>query len=259
MLLKRLLISLSLILICYFGNAQFVNKQTVGSTTTNYNSKGGLSSDSGIIISSVIYTDTTTANLTAISHYSQAVVITSSGGYKAWFRTLNPPIWNTFGSGGGAGTVTSIATTNGILGGTITTTGTLQVDSFAYATRARVQKLVDSLNKTIPSQFNPTVNYPIKQSGTYPNITTYADTATDKNSLGNLGTVRRIADSAANAVVVPAQFNPIAGYATLITGTYPNKTFSSDSVFNASRALVQKKIDSINAVSTHGTVTSVAT
>jgi len=52
MLLKRLLISLSLILICYFGNAQFVNKQTVGSTTTNYNSKGGLSSDSGIIISS---------------------------------------------------------------------------------------------------------------------------------------------------------------------------------------------------------------
>jgi hypothetical protein len=256
MLFRRIFILTILIAFYFVGNAQFVNTTTTGSATTLFKSKGGISGDSGIIISSVIYTDTTAANLTAISHYSQAVVITSSGGYKAWFRTLNPPVWNTFGSGGGSGTVTSIATTNGILGGTITTTGTLQVDSFAYATRVRVQKLVDSLNKTIPAQFNPTVNYPIKQSGTYPNITTYADTATDKNSLGNLGTVRRIADSAANAVVVPAQFNPIQGYATLITGTYPNKTFASDSTFNASRARVQKAVDSLSIVKVNVSDTS---
>ena len=50
MLFRRIFILTILIAFYFVGNAQFVNKQTVGSPTTNYNSKGALSSDSGIII-----------------------------------------------------------------------------------------------------------------------------------------------------------------------------------------------------------------
>lgn len=46
----------------------------------------------------------------------------------------------------GSGTVTSVATGFGATGGTITTTGTISVDSIGIATRARVQKAIDSLN-----------------------------------------------------------------------------------------------------------------
>lgn len=46
----------------------------------------------------------------------------------------------------GSGTVTSVATGFGATGGTITTTGTISVDSGNVATRARVQKAIDSLN-----------------------------------------------------------------------------------------------------------------
>jgi hypothetical protein len=46
---------------------------------------------------------------------------------------------------GGSGTVTSVATGFGLSGGTITTTGTLIVDSASVATRARVQKGIDSV------------------------------------------------------------------------------------------------------------------
>ena len=227
MLFKKIFL-ISILAASYFvSNGQFANNPAIAAKTDLYHSRGGIVGDSGTIISSVIYNDTIAANLTAISHYSQAIIITSTGGYKAWFRTLTPPVWNTFGTGGGGTT-----------------------DSTIFATIANARRIADSAAAAIvvPSQFNPSVIYPIKQSGTYPNITTYADTSTDKNSLSNLGTVRRIADSAANAVIVPAQFNPIAGYATLITGTYPNKTFSSDSVFNASRARVQKSVDSLGLV-----------
>lgn len=47
--------------------------------------------------------------------------------YKAGVKTF--AFTDSLGSGGGGGTVTSIATTKGILGGTITTTGTLYVDT----------------------------------------------------------------------------------------------------------------------------------
>ena len=46
---------------------------------------------------------------------------------------------------GGSGSVTSVATGFGLSGGTITTTGTLIVDSASVATRARVQKGIDSV------------------------------------------------------------------------------------------------------------------
>jgi len=168
--LKRLLISLSLILICYLGNAQFINKQTVGSPTTNYNSKGALSSDSGFIV--------------------------TNNGDTAIGRQINY-----YDGTGGKG--------YGFVG----------------------------LNGNLYYRYN----------GMWMKLQTNAS-ATDSTIFATIWNARRIADSAAAAIVVPAQFNPIAGYATLITGTYPNKTFSSDSTFNASRARVQKPIDSLGIV-----------
>lgn len=54
-------------------------------------------------------------------------------------------------AGGSAGTVTSIATNNGtgITGGTITSTGTLAIDTTLLSTRAWRQKGIDSLNTNI--------------------------------------------------------------------------------------------------------------
>jgi len=53
----------------------------------------------------------------------------------------------------GTGTVSSIATNNasGITGGTITTTGTLSIDTVIIATRPRVKKSIDSVAALIPN------------------------------------------------------------------------------------------------------------
>jgi hypothetical protein len=55
---------------------------------------------------------------------------------------------------GGSGTVTSVATGFGLSGGTITTTGTLLVDSASIATRARVQKGIDSVSSLVAAKVN---------------------------------------------------------------------------------------------------------
>jgi hypothetical protein len=55
------------------------------------------------------------------------------------------------------GTVSSVATGFGMSGGTITTTGTLIADTNSMATRARVQKAVDSLNVNIAAKGSGTV------------------------------------------------------------------------------------------------------
>jgi hypothetical protein len=73
---------------------------------------------------------------------------------------------------GGSGTVTSVATGFGLSGGTITTTGTLLVDSASIATRSRAQKGIDSLGAvkqnviTNPVTGTGTTNYVSKWTGT---------------------------------------------------------------------------------------------
>jgi hypothetical protein len=73
---------------------------------------------------------------------------------------------------GGSGTVTSVATGFGLSGGTITTTGTLIVDSASVATRARVQKGVDSVAAIA-----------VKGSGTTNTVPIFTDATTLGNSL----------------------------------------------------------------------------
>jgi hypothetical protein len=73
---------------------------------------------------------------------------------------------------GSSGTVTSVATGFGLSGGTITTTGTLIVDSASVATRARVQKGVDSVAAIA-----------VKGSGTTNTVPIFTDATTLGNSL----------------------------------------------------------------------------
>jgi hypothetical protein len=73
---------------------------------------------------------------------------------------------------GSSGTVTSVATGFGLSGGTITTTGTLLVDSASVATRARVQKGVDSVAAIA-----------VKGSGTTNTVPIFTDATTLGNSL----------------------------------------------------------------------------
>jgi hypothetical protein len=73
---------------------------------------------------------------------------------------------------GGSGTVTSVATGFGLSGGTITTTGTLIVDSASVATRARVQKGIDSV-----------ATIAVKGSGTTNTVPLFTGTETLGNSL----------------------------------------------------------------------------
>jgi hypothetical protein len=73
---------------------------------------------------------------------------------------------------GGSGTVTSVATGFGLSGGTITTTGTLIVDSASVATRARVQKGIDSV-----------ATIAVKGSGTTNTVPIFTDATTLGNSL----------------------------------------------------------------------------
>jgi hypothetical protein len=59
----------------------------------------------------------------------------------------------------GSGTVTSVATGFGIDGGTITSTGTLTADTVEMATRARVQKGIDSVAGLARVTGSGTANY----------------------------------------------------------------------------------------------------
>jgi len=77
----------------------------------------------------------------------------------------------------GAGTVTSVATGYGLSGGTITSTGTIVADTAALATRARVQKAVDSLG----SAKQNTLTNPVTGTGT----TNYLPKFTGTSAIGN--------------------------------------------------------------------------
>ena len=98
--------------------------------TYNYTSDGTWdyhywlpSSSVGAVVYSVSATSPTT-----VSAASGAVNIgmpKSNTSTNGWLSSTD---WNTF-NGKGSGTVTSVATSTGIIGGTITSTGTLQIDS----------------------------------------------------------------------------------------------------------------------------------
>ena len=81
---------------------------------------------------------------------------------------------------GGSGTVTSITAGTGLTGGTITTSGTIAVDTASIATRARVQKGIDSVTTLANTKLSGT-----GISGYFPKWT--GSTTQDTSQLFQLG------------------------------------------------------------------------
>ena len=133
---------------------------TVTSVATNTGSgiTGGTITSSGTIAAdtSVLSTkaNVTASLLSKVSSVSGTSPIASSGGLTPAISIsqssgstngyLSSTDWTTFNNKG-SGSVTSIATDATMTGGTITTSGTLKVDTSVMATRLRVQKGIDSL------------------------------------------------------------------------------------------------------------------
>jgi hypothetical protein len=97
------------------------------------------------------------------------------------------------------GTVTSVATGFGLSGGTITTTGTLVADTNSMATRARVQKAVDSLNVNIAAKGSGTVTSVSAGTGmSFTTITTTGSVSADTTVLSTRAWRQKGIDSVAN-------------------------------------------------------------
>jgi hypothetical protein len=162
---------------------------TVTSVATNTGSgiTGGTITTSGTIAAdtSVLSTkaNVTASLLSKVSSVSATSPIASSGGLTPTISIsqssgstngyLSSTDWNTFNNKG-SGSVTSIATDATMTGGTITTSGTLKVDTSVMATRLRVQKGIDSLGAAKQTALNGTGF--VKASGTtisYDNSTYY--------------------------------------------------------------------------------------
>lgn len=182
------IISILLLLFVSFGvKAQFINVTNSGSATTLQQALGGYKGKLGLIMPDVI-TDTTTANTMALSHYAGSLLLTSSGGYKVWWRSLNPDMWNLFATG------------------------------------------------SIPSTFNPIQGYGLLLTGTYPNITFTADTTkliSFTDTLKTYGTLTRAKGDALYAQSGSGVTSIIAGTDITITGSTGNVTINDKSTLNS--------------------------
>lgn len=198
--LKNKMKNISIILLFCFlsvsGYGQFINNTQAGSATTLNSWKGGVQGDSALILPKNSFTDTTTANLSVASKYSGSLIMTSSGGYKVWYRTLLPNVWIQFATG------TVPSQFNPIQGYGLLLTGsypnitfTVDTTSGYLATWSLLKKKIDSLAATIPAQFNLSVNAPIAKSGTYPNIIVLADTGRAVSELVTGGSLNKVRDS----------------------------------------------------------------
>lgn len=147
---RKLIFILIILSLSFYGKGQgrtgFINNPETGSNSTLTGFEGGLVGDSALLISKVIYADTTAANWCAVSFYSNAVIITgTTGNYKLWFRTLNPPVWTQLANNGSVpSTFNPIAGWGILLSGTYPNI-TFKVDSLSVASFGRLYKATDSL------------------------------------------------------------------------------------------------------------------
>jgi hypothetical protein len=88
---KKILILLGFILVAATSFGQFVNTTTTGSATTDFKSKGGITADSLVRLSPIIFADTTAANFSVVSKYSGSIIQVAGG--QLWYRTLIPNQW----------------------------------------------------------------------------------------------------------------------------------------------------------------------
>lgn len=122
---KKILILSTLLILTNFVYAQFPNQSGQSNSSTEVYYKGGLGFDSGLHYR-YSYADTTSANLGFIKNIPGFAIRI---GDDIWVRNNAATKWLKQANAGSAGSVTSVATGYGLSGGTITTTGTLIVDS----------------------------------------------------------------------------------------------------------------------------------
>ncbi len=152
-----------------FSYSQYPLQQNLGNDSTIVISKGATQSR----FVNVTYTDTASANLQRIRQYPASLIATTSGGLRFWIRNSSATGWIEISTTSSTVGVTSVATNNatGITGGTITSTGTLAIDTLLISTRAWRQKGIDSVASLITGSVSGTTNYVSKFTAT--------------NSLGN--------------------------------------------------------------------------
>jgi hypothetical protein len=156
----------------------------------------------------------------------------------------------------GAGTVTSVATGFGLSGGTITSTGTLVADTNSMATRARVQKAVDSLQVNINAKGSGTVTSVAAGTGmSFTTITSTGSVSADTVALSTRAWRQKGIDSVQANVALKVN---ISDTATMLSPyiraagfglTKSGQSLLADSATMATRARVQKGIDSVAALS----------
>lgn len=152
-----------------------------------------------------------TGDWDSIQPASQILHATSGAAQNMLFgRTFSAGTWSTWTtlSGGGSGTVTSVATTanTGLKGGTITSAGTLYIDTTLIATRAWRDKLADSINATrtkVITIFSTTVNATVAAATTQYGATGTSNFSNSENQKGvvvtDAGVLRNFYISTRNA------------------------------------------------------------
>jgi hypothetical protein len=130
------------------------------------------------------------------------------------------------------GTVSSVATGFGLSGGTITTTGTLIADTNSMATRARVQKAVDSLNVNIAAKGSGTVTSVSAGTGmSFTTITTTGSVSADTVALSTRAWRQKGIDSVAGLISSSITGSGVSGYMPEFSGT---NTLDSTTLFHTS-------------------------
>ena len=192
--------------------------------------------------------------------------ITTAGNVSADTLVLSTRAWRQKGidsvvaliSGAGGGTVMSVSAGTGMSFPTITSNGSVSVDTSVMATRARVQKPVDSLGLVKQNRLTLTT---VDSSGasTFANDTLNVPNYT-LSGLGGVPTTRTLSingttfDLSANRswTITSGGSGTVtsvaSGYGTNFSTITSTGSVVVDSVVIASRARVQKAIDSLSAV-----------
>jgi hypothetical protein len=157
-----------------------------------------------------------------------AISLTTTGSsgastYNSSTGVLNVPVY----TDQYVGTVTSVATNNGtgITGGTITTTGTLAIDTTVISTRAWRQKGIDSVASLVTSGYVPT-SRTLTINGTSYDLSA--------NRSWSVGTVTSVATNTSTGIT-----------GGTITGS---GTIAADTLLLSTRAWRQKGVDSVSAI-----------
>lgn len=167
---------------------------------------------------------------------------------------------NTNITAGGSGTVTNVATGNGILGGPITSTGTLIADTTILTTLNSRRKLEDSLNALIAAK--GTVNSVATGNGLSGGTINTSGTLVADTGILCTKNYRQKAVDSLNGIIAMKGVGSVTSVATgngLTGGTITSSgTLLADTGILSTKNYRQKAVDSLNGIiATKGTVNSI--